>query len=136
MQCSGVVIGPAISLACEGVISPVISPANCSFDDDLTSSSCNNSLSYKGWNVFMLLISLYVGNISEININPLEFTPGDHILTISFVDVNGNTGSFQFNFTGRLRECEFIHIISQELIITWFVLSIMIISSCCGLCSA
>ena len=36
----------------------------------------------------------------------LDFTPGGHVLTITFTDVNGNEGSSQYNFAGQTRQGE------------------------------
>lgn len=39
-----------------------------------------------------------------IAINPLEFSSGNHTLTITFTDVDGNMGTSQYTFIGRTRE--------------------------------
>ena len=52
---------------------------------------------------FLVIVVLLEGNVSSIDVNPFNFTPDDHVLTITFVDVRGNMGSFQYNFTGQIR---------------------------------
>ena len=41
-----------------------------------------------------------------IEINSMEFASGNHTLTITFTDVNGNTGSSRYLFLGQTREGE------------------------------
>ena len=41
----------------------------------------------------------------EINLQDLG--PGEHTLTITFTDMNGNQGSSRLNFTGQTREREY-----------------------------
>ena len=50
-----------------------------------------------------ILLFFPTGNVSSIRINPFNFTPADHVLTITFVDVRGNMGSTEYNFTGQIR---------------------------------
>ena len=52
---------------------------------------------------FLVTLYLLEGNVSSIDINPFNFTPDDHVLAITFVDVRGNMGSIQYNFTGQIR---------------------------------
>ena len=52
---------------------------------------------------FLVTLSFLEGNVSSIDVNPFNFTPDDHVLTITFVDVRGNMGSIQYNFTGQIR---------------------------------
>ena len=44
------------------------------------------------------------GNVSSLEINVVD--PDGHTLTITFTDVDGNTGSAEYNFTGQIRDRE------------------------------
>ena len=44
--------------------------------------------------------------MSSLDINPFDFPPDDHTLTITFIDQLGNTGSSEYNFTSQERSCE------------------------------
>ena len=56
-----------------------------------------------------MILDMYTGNVSSLEINPYDFPPDTHTLTITFTDSRGNMGSSQFNFTSmeRQRECWF-----------------------------
>lgn len=43
-----------------------------------------------------------------IDIDPFDFTPDGHTLTVTFTDVRGNVGITRYNFTGQTRERECI----------------------------
>ena len=44
------------------------------------------------------------GDASLIEINPFEFSSGNHTLTITFADEDGNVGSTEYSFVAQTRE--------------------------------
>ena len=51
-------------------------------------------------------ICLFVGDSNAIDINPFDFSPGEHMLTLVYIDERGITGTIQYNFTSQAREGE------------------------------
>ena len=41
-------------------------------------------------------------------IDQYTFTTGAHVLRIEFIDVQGNSGSFEYLFQGQVRESKFV----------------------------
>ena len=44
------------------------------------------------------------GDASLIEINPFEFSSGNHTLTITFADEDGNVDSTEYSFVAQTRE--------------------------------
>ena len=49
----------------------------------------------------------FPGDPGSIQIDQYSFSPGPHSLTIAYNTTSGDQGTFQYNFTGILRQREF-----------------------------
>ena len=71
------------------------------------------------WIFSMTCTHTTAGNVSELEINPFEFAPDNHTLTITFTDELGNTGSAEFNFTSQERPGELVAYLSAAIVVMW-----------------
>lgn len=54
----------------------------------------------------MVGILNYAGQLDMFEVNPFDFTPGDHTLTLIVTDERGGMETVEFNFTSQVREGE------------------------------
>ena len=47
---------------------------------------------------------LIIGDLSSIEIDQFSFAPGPHVLLISFNLTSGESGTFEYDFVGEIRE--------------------------------
>lgn len=100
LTCTDSVGTVVISLSCQGDPSPVAN-SSCSIDGEPQFTCTCPSID----NVLVITVCCCCsGDANLIEINPFEFSSGNHTLTIAFTDMDGNMGSTEYNFIGRTRD--------------------------------